>query len=334
MAQINAIEIVVNEFFQSLGAWLQWPMMAITALGYEEFFVLLLPTLYWCFDQIIGFRVGIMLLLGNSINNFFKFIFHNPRPYWVSDTVQPYSHETSFGIPSGHAQIAASVWGWLAVEVKHRWFRIIAISLIFMIGISRLYLGVHFLSDVLLGWVLGFLLVWAFAAWQLPISAWVGKQSFWGKLGLVLVSTAGILMLILGARWIAGPWVMDAAQAARAGEVDPFSLSGAFTVSGTWFGMLAGYVILTKYKGHFLAGEGGWRRMVRFLVGMLGIFVLYFGLGQIFPRNADLISFTLRFIRYALIGLWVSWLGPVVFEKLGILSFKDSTPATGIKIVA
>jgi len=43
MAQINAIEIVVNEFFQSLGAWLQWPMMAITALGYEEFFVLLLP---------------------------------------------------------------------------------------------------------------------------------------------------------------------------------------------------------------------------------------------------------------------------------------------------
>jgi hypothetical protein len=53
----------------------------------------------------------------------------------------------------------------------------------------------------------------------------------------------------------------------------------------------------------------------------LGIFGLYFGLGQIFPRNADFLSFALRFTRYTLIGLWVSWLGPLVFEKLGLLQF-------------
>lgn len=323
MAQINAIEIFVNEFLQSLGGWLQAPMLAITALGYEEFFVLLLPTLYWCFDQMVGLRVGMVLLIGNTFNTFFKFLFHNPRPYWVSDSVSALSHETSFGIPSGHAQIAASVWGWLAAEVKKRWFTIVAVALIFLIGVSRLFLGVHFLSDVVLGWLLGGLLVWAFAAWSKQVSAWLNQQSFGIKLGLVFASTAVMLLLVLGARWIAGPWVMDSEWVARAGEVAPYSLDGPFTIAGTWMGMLGGFVVLTEKKGYFLAGEGEWRRLVRFLVGLLGVLVLYFGLRQVFPRNADLISFMLRFVRYTLIGLWVSWLGPVLFEKLGILTFVE-----------
>ena len=323
MAQFNTIEIVVNEVLQSLGVWLRAPMLAITALGYEEFFVLLLPTLYWCFDQMVGFRVGLMLLMGNTFNNFFKFLFHSPRPYWISDSVIPYSHETSFGLPSGHAQIAASVWGWLAVEVKKRWFRIVAVVLIFLIGFSRLYLGVHFLSDVLLGWLLGGLLVWAFAAWHKPIGAWIGKKTTWAKLGLVVASTAVILLLILGARWVVGPWEMNPDWVERAGEVAPYDLNGAFTVAGTWFGMLSGYVILTATKGHFLAGKGGWRRLVRFLVGLLGVFVLYFGLGRIFPRSEDFLGYGLRFFRYTLIGLWVSWLGPIVFRAIGMLEFEE-----------
>ena len=323
MAGFNGLEIVVNEFLQSLGGWLRAPMLAITSLGYEEFFVLLLPTLYWCFDQMVGFRVGLVLLMGNTFNTFFKFLFHSPRPYWISDSVYAYSHETSFGLPSGHAQIAASVWGWLAVEVKKRWFRIVAVILIFLIGVSRLYLGVHFLSDVLLGWVLGGLLVWAFAAWHKPVGAWVGKKSARAQFELVLASTAVILLLILGVRWVVGPWEMNSEWAARAGEVAPYDLNGAFTVAGTWFGMLTGYVILTKTRGHFLASQGGWRRLARFLVGLLGVFVLYFGLGQIFPRSEDFVGYGLRFFRYTLIGLWVSWLGPVIFKAIGILQFEE-----------
>jgi len=282
----------------------------------------LLPVIYWCFNQMMGLRVGMVLLLGNAFNTFFKFLFHGPRPYWISDSVRAYSHESSFGIPSGHAQIAASVWGWLAVEIKKRWFSIAALVIIFLIGLSRLYLGVHFLSDVLLGWLLGGLLVWAFSAWHKPVGTWLKRQSFVKKLGLVLASTVLLILLILVARWVAGPWVMDSAWAERAGEVNPYSLDGAFTLGGTWMGMLGGFVILTEMKGHFLAAQGGWRRLVRLLVGFIGVFVFYSGLGQIFPRNADLISYTLRFVRYILIGLWVSWLGPLVFEKLRLLNFE------------
>lgn len=329
MSGIHAIEIVVNEFFQSMGAWLRGPMQAITALGYEEFFVLLLPTLYWCFDQMLGLRVGLVLLLSNVANNFFKFLFHSPRPYWVSDTVRAYSHETSFGLPSGHAQIAASVWGWLAVEVRKRWFSIAALVLIFLIGISRIYLGVHFLSDVIVGWLLGALLVWAFSAWHRPVGDWINSKSLWAKIGLIAASAVLMMALVLGVRLAVGEWVMEAGWVERAGEAAPFSLDGVFTVAGTWFGMLCGFVVLTEKRGHFLAGEGGWQRLLRFGVGLVGIAILYLGLGELFPESVNFISFALRFIRYALIGLWVSWWGPVAFEKMGLLKFKKPQNTAG-----
>ena len=234
-----------------------------------------------------------------------------------------YAHETSFGLPSGHAQIAASVWGWLAFEVKKRWFTVVTLILIFMIGISRIYLGVHFLTDVLLGWLLGGLFVWAFAAWKDPVGQWINNQSQFVKFFLVIASTLAMVLLIFGARWVVGPWVIDSAWEARAGEVDPYNLDGIFTLAGTWMGMLSGFVLLVEKKGYFKAGEGGWRRFVRLIVGLVGIIVLYSGLGQIFPRNADCISFALRFVRYTLIGLWVSWLAPVFFERIGILEFES-----------
>jgi membrane-associated phospholipid phosphatase len=323
MAQINEIEIIVNQFFQSLGGWLKWPMLAFTALGIEQFFILLLPTLYWCFDQAIGLRLGIIFMASNTFNSFFKLLFHNPRPYWVSDQVKELYHETSFGIPSGHAQTAATVWGWLAVELKKRWFSILALFLIFMIGISRIYLGAHFLSDVLLGWIIGGLLVWAFSAWYEKVAAKIKKLSLGIKLLLIFVSDLALGGLVYLGRWFARSWQMNPAWVERAGEVDPLNVEGIFTLGGTWIGMLSGYLFLSKTRGHFQAAQGGWLRLVRFIVGLTGVLIVYLGLGTLFPDNGDSISFILRFIRYTFIGLWVSWFGPLVFEKLGLLVFNE-----------
>jgi hypothetical protein len=80
-------------------------------------------------------------------------------------------------------------------------------------------------------------------------------------------------------------------------------------------------VILSEKRGRFLAAEGGWRRLVRFLIGLLGVLILYFGLGQIFPRGANVASYAMRLIRYTLVGLWISWIGPLLFEKMKILKF-------------
>ncbi len=158
-----------------------------------------------------------------------------------------------------------------------------------------------------------------------PVGNWLAKQSVGMKLLWVVVSTLLLLVPVLLASRASVTWVMLPDWAARAGEVDPFGLEGALTTAGTWFGMLAGYVIQTASKGHFLANKGGWRRIVRFVVGLVGVLALYLGLGAIFPDNGDFLSFGLRFFRYTLIGLWVAWLGPLVFEKLKLLEYEPKS---------
>jgi hypothetical protein len=99
--------------FFSLGAWLTADER-ITFLGDEEFYVLLLPILYWSFDQMIGLRVGMMLLLSNGFNTFFKFLFRTPRPFWISDSVT-HVHESSFGCPPGMRRMQprfGAGWRW------------------------------------------------------------------------------------------------------------------------------------------------------------------------------------------------------------------------------
>jgi hypothetical protein len=58
--------------------------------------------------------------------------------------------------------------------------------------------------------------------------------------------------------------------------------------------------------------------MLRYVIGVAGILLLWFGLGQVFPRSADITSFTLRFFRYTLVGLWISALAPLLFERIGL----------------
>ena len=151
------LEIQITLMLQSLGGWLAAPMQLLSFFGQESFYILIMPALYWCLDAGIGLRLGAMLMLSGTFNGYFKLLFHSPRPYWVDARVAALSSETSFGLPSGHAMNAASVWGLLGIDLKPRWRRALwaAGILAFLIGFSRLYLGVHFLRDVLAGWLLG-----------------------------------------------------------------------------------------------------------------------------------------------------------------------------------
>ena len=67
---------------QGLGTWLETPMKIFSFLGTEDFFMVVLPVIYWCLDINLGMQVAVIIMFSNSINCFFKFAFHGPRPYW------------------------------------------------------------------------------------------------------------------------------------------------------------------------------------------------------------------------------------------------------------
>jgi hypothetical protein len=61
-----------------------------------------------------------------------------------------------------------------------------------------------------------------------------------------------------------------------------------------------------------------WKRGVRFALGVIGVMILWWGLRRVFPRDVSLVSQVLRYVRYGLVGFWVTYGAPWVFIKLGL----------------
>jgi membrane-associated phospholipid phosphatase len=90
---------------------------------------------------------------GMLLNKFLKYLFHRPRPHFDD----PILALSSYSFPSGHTMAATVLYGVLAAllvtKIKRRSYRVLvilaAILLIALVGFSRMYLGAHYLSDVL-----------------------------------------------------------------------------------------------------------------------------------------------------------------------------------------
>ncbi|MBI5822536.1 MAG: phosphatase PAP2 family protein [Chloroflexi bacterium] len=308
---------------QGLGDWLTLPMRFFSYLGTEDFFFLVLPLIYWSIDSALGLRVGFILVTSSMFNYLGKALFAGPRPYWVSSHVRALWPETSFGVPSGHAQNAMSVWGIIAAYRKQVWVWVAAIALIFFIGFSRLFLGSHFPHDVIAGWLLGGALLWAFSRFWEPLAQWIGKKSltqqtiyaFVGSMSFVVLGMA-VLSLRSGFQ-IPALW-MDNALLAGTDLPAPVDPNGIYTSAGTFFGLGFGLAWIMSMGGYQANGPV-WMRALRYVIGLVGILILWMGLGEIFPRGDGALVYSLRFIRYALVGWWVTGGAPWVFIRFKLV---------------
>ena len=312
--------IAVNIAFQGLGDWLTAPMQFFSFLGSEDFFLIALPLVYWCLDAALGLRIGMMLLVTQGLTPLFKMAFHGARPYWVSTSVEGLASETGFGVPSGHSLTAAGVWGIAADGLKRTWAWVAASMVILLIGLSRIYLGVHFLHDVLFGWALGGLTLWVFIKYWNPIAARLKKWPMMNQILLAFAVSIGMILLAALIVFLSRGFVIPAEWIANAtrdgGEApNPFSMEGIVTTMGTLFGLLAGVAWLAP-RGGFQASGPAWKRALRFAVGLVGVAVFYVGLKLVFPDGEDFVALAFRYIRYALVGAWVSAGAPWVFAKL------------------
>jgi membrane-associated phospholipid phosphatase len=320
MESLWNFEIDIVVFLQSLGGWLVAPMRLATLLGEEEFFLLLMPALYWCINAVLGVRVGFILLLSANLNYVLKLAFHGPRPYWYSVQVRAFSTESTFGMPSGHAQNAASVWGLLAVMVRRRWVWAVALALIVTIGLSRIYLGVHFPSDVLVGWLIGAALVFTYTRWEPATTTWMLGRSLSRQFGLALIVSVALVALGLAVLPLLGDWQMPEAWARNAAAAGtppqaPRSPNDVISTAGALLGLASGASWLYS-RGWFSAGGPTWKRLARYPLGVIGVVVLWYGLGELLPRGETLLGYSLRYLRYALVGFWVADGAPELFIRL------------------
>ncbi len=295
--------------------------------GTEEFFLLVMPLLYWCVDAGLGLRLAVILVGSNSLNSLLKVAFHLPRPYWYDARVQALSVETSYGLPSGHAMNSTSLWGFLAGQLNRWWTWAAALALIFLVSLSRLYLGVHFPTDVFAGWLGGAIVLVAFTLGERPALAWLQRFTFAQHLSLALaisliyVAIFGWVLAAIAGSPDPAEWEQNAARAAPPANGQPATQPRNPDDAATGGGMILGLgaALTVNVRSRRFNARGPWiRRLARFAIGVAGVLILWLGLKAITPSEPFLLEAVLRYIRYALVVFWALSLAPMVFIRLNL----------------
>jgi hypothetical protein len=290
-------------------------MRLMSFIGSAGFYLPMLVIVFWCVSARLGARLAVLLALGSMLNAVLKLFFHDPRPFWTDRTVHAYEAQDSFGMPSGHAQNAAVAWGFLASQTRRKVCWALALVLVALIGVSRVYLGVHSVGQVLAGWAIGLVVLVVGLQLEPIVTPW------WARRPVVVQVTMGLAvsMAFLGLAWAAlrsldgwrWPEVWSEAIIAAGGGVKPLSLTDASAGAGGLFGILAGLSVL-GWRGWLDAGGAVWRRLARIPVGGLGAFVIY-GVG-LFLGDQPVQSFLVQ----AVLGLWATCGAPEAFVRLGL----------------
>lgn len=315
MDTLQELGIRLIQGLQHFSPALDGIMKQFTFLANIEFYLIFIPFIYWAVDKRVGIRVLLVLLSIHSLSSNFKLLFHQPRPYWIGG-VKELAQETSYGIPSSHAGSSLAVWGYLAYRLKKTWFWTLAVVIIFMISLSRLYLAVHFPHDILFGWLLAAALLWAFTKYEEPVMVWSRRQ---GALPTVVAGFALSLVIVLIGEliqvWLKG--VTDPAGWASF-AVKARDHTYSFMLSGALFGSICGYLLMKRYAS--FRSDGDWmKRVGRYVLGMIGMLVIYYALDVLFSlitADETLTGYILRYIRYATVTIWVTFLSPWIFLRI------------------
>ncbi|MFC2037365.1 phosphatase PAP2 family protein [Chloroflexota bacterium] len=288
-------EIIV--WVQSLSnAWIDAVAIFFTGLGYEEFYLLALPLIYWCIHRQIGIGLAYASLLSAWLNSVLKYVFRIPRP--ADPRIRIPLPETSPAFPSGHAQNAVINWGYLAIRFQNPIFWGVAIIAIVGIGLSRVVLGVHYPQDVIAGWLIGLVFL-AVYIWAEPhVSRWVGRQGT-------------VLQLVLA---VAVPLALGFLHPADLGGRYP--ADSAITAMSTLAGLGIG-VIMERAWVRFRVEGVWWRRGLRYLAGLIIVGLFYAGPKLLIPDDLPYsLETVLRFLRYGVLGWVVAFLVPWIMIRL------------------
>ena len=159
----------------------------VSLAGYPTFLILFLSFGYYYWSPEKFSRIAMLLFISGLINGFLKDYFQDPRP--ATEFMLDPRIGQSYGWPSGHAQIAVTLWGLIAIEFKNNWLTTFCVLMIGLVSFSRIYLGVHDIGDVFAGLLIGTIIL---TVWQLA-SIYKFNDFLSNKLWIVIILLSQII---------------------------------------------------------------------------------------------------------------------------------------------
>ena len=317
-------------WLQGLGDPAVLPLSVITELGSQTFVVALIALVLWSVDAGLGARLFILCTGTGVLNHLFKGLLFGSRPSWYDAGITGHVTESGFGMPSGHAQGSTVLWGYLGIGSGRRGPLWAAIALIALICLSRVYLGAHFISDVVVGVLLGAATVWAFLRWEDRVLAWWRGLSTPAWAGTALA--VSLTPCLVGAVWrytAGGGWT---APADWIGAIPPdpagSTLTGLFTLSGALLGGLVGLTLLDR-RGWYSAQGAFPARAARFVLGICVVAAILAFEGLLFGGFTGLAEAAVSFLAYGAIAFWAAFGAPELFLRSGLARRPDTAREQG-----
>lgn len=309
------IQLKILQFLQSIRSPLLSGLFLIFTISTEVPIIIgFTAIMYWCINKKYGQRI-LFALAGNiTINTGIKEFVKAPRPIGTPglESLRT-STATGYSFPSGHTQTGTTFWISLMYVFKKSWFYALGIIMILGIGISRLYLAVHWPIDVICGWIFGLI----FTIMLLKIFDSVDNTKRYYQLLLLLIPFAIVVFLL--------------------NSIEYIKMFGLFT------GFILGYIVEDKYVKFDTENEskkiyfGSKKRrfenksrltinIYRLVSGLITLGLIYVGLKYVKELiivsevmvNREGINMVIDYLRYVIVVFYAVAGAPALFKKLDL----------------
>jgi len=288
-------EGIRTPFFDTLFSW-------ITRFGEEMSLIVIFCVVFWCVNKKMAYVIGFSFFLSGMIVQGMKTLFRIPRPWVYDPTFEPVGGSiyasTGYAFPSGHTQTAAALLGSIGIGVKQKWFKILLYGLALLVGFSRLYLGVHYLEDVIVSLLITFGVV-LFANKVITDGVVDKKKEL--RISLVMMICAMVVTAY-------------AAYLYHAGVTVPSQLRDSTRVAGAAIGCAIGMYIERVYIQFSPKSKNIGIQILKFVLGAVGMVVVQEGFRLIGT------GLLMDAIRYFLVVIWIVVVYPLIIKR-----FFDST---------
>ena len=275
-------------------------VQAFTIFAEEYLLIAIALFVYWCISKKKGFITAFSLLTAMNVMGVAKAIVRFPRPWTVIEDLDVVRQNTATGysFPSGHTTCASSAYTSLAITFKKRWLSILCAVLILLVGLSRMYLCVHWPMDVAGGLLIG-------CGVSFLMASWLGRL-YDDKARSIRVA------IMIGIFFCAGMLVFSIFLLLEKIDATAFE---DLNITFAMFGGLGFGFAIERSHFDFEIEEGSWgRKIIRYLIGMLGVLIVMIVFKAILKATGTYNPLT-RGLRYMLVGLWAGCY-PLIGKKL------------------